>query len=362
MKYVSPFPALLILVISILISCGAATLPPSNDTEEDFDRSPAGAETETDSDGEPYPEIVLPNEGESLTVSRFSEVWGYVVAGSENALRPGLPISDAAYFGAGIDMYGSLTGAPDRGKLGNFAGRVHLVVADNSKPLTHFILIPGSEQRRALIGDILRASKGFDGLQINFENIPPRDGENFLSFLRELRAGLEPGQIFSVALYARTRRIAADVYDYARIAPLVDRVLVMGYDEHWSGSSPGPIASMGWSGRVAVHSLEVIGVEKLVMGIPFYGRAWASQNHSRAYVYSGIERIARENDVAEIGRENGIPTFRYDATITVTVYFEDAYSLSTRMEMYASMGVANVGFWRLGQETPAVWSFLGLAE
>ena len=332
-------------------------MPPSN-----VDANSANSVSEIEPEEEPYPEVALPEEAKQLPVSQFSEVWGYVVAGSENALRSRLPVSDAAYFGAGIDIYGNLTGVPNRRKLGNFPGRVHLVVADNSRPLTHFILIPGSDQRRALVNDILRASSGFDGLQINFENIPPKDGENFLSFLRELREGLAPGQMFSVALYARTRRIAADVYDYAKIAPLVDRILVMGYDEHWSGSAPGPIASMGWSNRVAAHSLSVIGKEKLVMGIPFYGRAWASYNHSRAYVYSGIERIARENGVADIRRENGIPTFRYDAKITVTVYFEDVHSLSARMEMYAAMGVAKVGFWRLGQETPAVWNLINLGN
>jgi spore germination protein YaaH len=167
--------------------------------------------------------------------------------------------------------------------------------------------------------------------------------------------------MFTVAHRARTRKIADDVYDYEKILPFVDRILVMAYDEHWSGSAAGSIASLAWCKRVADYSLKVIGKDKLIMGLPFYGRAWARSNHARAYIYTGIERIIKENNVKTIGRENGIPTFDYDATISVKVYYEDEYSLSARMEMYRNMGVAAIGFWRLGQETQAVWPLMKLA-
>jgi spore germination protein YaaH len=304
---------------------------------------------------------VLPETGEPLPVSEFPEIWGYVVTGQEAALKSSLPISDVAYFGAGLDTYGTLVGVPSRRSLGNFSGRVHLVVADSSRSLTHFVLVPESRQRQALVADILAAAKNFDGLQIDFENVPPRDGDNFLSFLNELRAGLGDGKALSIALYARTRNVG-DVYDYEKIAPIMDRVIVMAYDEHWSGSAPGPISSLEWGRRVAAYSLNVIGRDKLVMGLPFYGRAWASSNHARALIYDTIQKVARENNVTEIERKDGIPTFRYDATISVTVFFEDEYSLAVRMDMYRNMGVAAIGFWRVGQETQLVWNRLKLGS
>jgi spore germination protein YaaH len=98
------------------------------------------------------------------------------------------------------------------------------------------------------------------------------------------------------------------------------------------------------------------------MGLPFYGRAWGSVNPSRAYLFSGIEELIEEKKVAEIRRENGIPTFEYEIPVSVRVYYEDAHSLSGRMEMYRALGVKSVGFWRLGQETQAVWKLLKLAE
>jgi spore germination protein YaaH len=113
---------------------------------------------------------------------------------------------------------------------------------------------------------------------------------------------------------------------------------------------------------VARYGLSVIPPEKLIMGIPFYGRTWGSENTFRAFFHSGIERIKRENQVTTVRREMGIPTFTYEIPVTVTVYYEDEYSLSRRIEMYRTMGVKSIGFWCLGQETPVIWSLLNLTS
>jgi spore germination protein YaaH len=303
----------------------------------------------------------LPSPEDALPISSFPEIWGYLVAGREAAFSPALPLSDIVYFGAEIDTYGTLTDIPDHRNIRNFSGRVHLVAACSSRALTHFVLMEGSAERKALTADLLGAAKNFDGLQIDFEYIPLRDGEAFFSFLEELRTGLN-GKMFTIALPARTRTLTNDVFDYRRISPLVDRILVMAYDEHWSTSAPGPIASLPWCRRVANYALSVIGREKLIMGLPFYGRAWGDTNPSKAYLYSGIETLLNEHHIAEIDRENGIPTFNYEVPVSVKVYYEDDYSLSARMELYRSQGIRAIGFWRLGQETPAVWNILRLEE
>ena len=317
-------------------------------------------EEEPKTDNEiPFIEMYSPDM--EFPVSSFPEVWAYLLSGREQALTADMPISDLVYFGAELDSYGKLTGVPDIKKIPSFSGRKHLVAASNGRALTHFALAEGSREREALIRDLLAAARPFDGLQIDFEYVPQRDGEAFLSFLKELRSGLG-SRIFSIALPARTRTLRDDVYDYAKIKPLVDRILVMAYDEHWSSSESGPIASMDWCRRVAQYSLEIIGEEKLIMGLPFYGRSWGSINPNSAYIYSGIEKIVQEQQIEKIDREEGIPTFKYETPLSVTVYYEDAYSLSTRLNMYKNMGVISVGFWRLGQETPAFWPYIKLGQ
>jgi spore germination protein YaaH len=350
MRKLSRLPMLLFLPVFFCLSCGTSA-PPVVETEEIIEAIEENIEFI----------VEAPMERGALPVSAFGEIWAYVVAEREAALKPGLPITDIGYFGADVDSYGSLTNVPNRRRLPAFSGRVHLVIKCDSRSLTHFVLVPGSAERKALVADLIAATKNFDGLQIDFENIPQRDGSTFLSFLKDLKAGVG-NKMFTIALPARTRKLSTDVYDYEKILPLVDRILVMAYDEHWSTSAPGPIASLPWCKNVADYSVKAVGKEKLIMGIPFYGRAWGSPITSQAYVYTGIERIINENNVTEIRRENGIPTFQYEVPVSVKVYYDDEFSLATRMEMYRSMESAKIGFWRLGQETQAVWDFITIGN
>ncbi|MDR2376348.1 MAG: glycoside hydrolase [Treponema sp.] len=297
---------------------------------------------------------------EELPVSEFEEVWAYILQDREDALKEGLPISDLGYFGAEVDSYGRLIGVPNPRVLPPFGGRVHLVVTCNSYPLTHFVLKYDTTERRELIAALLWETRNFDGLQIDFEYIPGRDREQFFSFLGELRAGLKD-KFFSVALKARTRTLANDVHDYERIGPLVDRILVMAYDEHWATSAPGPIASMDWCRDVASYAHSVIGREKLIMGLPFYGRAWIDPSPAKAYTYPQIETLLHENSIREIHRDGDIPNFEYETPVVVRGYYEDAASLAARLTLYRSMDVRAVGFWRLGQENTAVWDSLRLS-
>jgi len=343
---------LVVIVLSLFLLTQCKSAPPPKETQIEVVTDPVEQEIE----------VFIQRSEHTLPVTSFREIWGYVMVDREADLKKDLPLTDVGYFGAEVDMYGALSKVPNRQNLPEFNGRVHLVVTCGSNALTYFTLMPGSIQRKNLIADLIAATKNYDGLNIDFESIPPRSGEAFLSFLRELRAGLPKDKIFSIALYARTKTLANDVYDYEKIKPIVDKIFIMAYDEHWTRSEPGPIASLRWCRNVAEYSLRVIGDEKLIMGIPFYGRAWEEKNHHRALIYSTTENIIETYKIREIRRENGIPTFDYTASLGVKVYFEDEYSISTRMEMYKSMKVKAIGFWRIGQETPKVWDIIQLEK
>jgi spore germination protein YaaH len=359
------YPYLVLVFAGFLLLCAASAChSPPREIEPSL--YPAVREPEEDEvSEEAFPEDFPPNREElfpsdpDLAVSSFDEVWAYLVEGREGALVRGLPLSDIGYFSADVDSYGKLGNIPSRKKIPPFPARLHLVATCGSYALTHFVLLEGSRERRELVADLIAATKDFDGLQIDFEYVLFRDGDAFRSFLAELRAGLGE-KMLTVAFKARTGTVANDPYDYKKVKPLVDRILIMAYDEHWSTSAPGPVASMEWCRRVARYALSVIGPEKVIMGLPFYGRAWGHINPSRALVYSGVEDLINEYQMENIGREDGIPTFEYEVPVKVKVYYDDERSLSERMEMYRSLGIRSAGFWRLGQETPAIWSRLRL--
>jgi hypothetical protein len=301
----------------------------------------------------------LPEGTEDLPVLNFTEIWAYLRTGREWALKLNYPISDLVYFAGEIDIYGKLVDVPNRRNVSKFPGRVHLSVISNDRARTHFILEPGSALRKTLVADLLEAAKPYDGLNIDFEYIPARDGANFLSFLKELRDGLG-NKMFTIAVPARSKIISNDAFNYEKIEPLVDRVFIMAYDEHWSTSAPGSIASLNWCRSVAEYGLKTLGPEKLVMGLPFYGRAWGNINPANAYSHAQIERIIKENTITEVRREKGIPTFTYETTVKVTAYYEDVYSINLRSGIYRDIGVKSIGFWALGQEDLSVWNFFKL--
>jgi hypothetical protein len=302
--------------------------------------------------------------GDTLPVSEFKEIWTYVLAGNRNseaALIPGLPITDVGYFGATVGMYGNLVDIPNRSRL-NFRGRVHLVATCDGGTRSYFVLRQGSAERRQLIADLIEAAKNYDGLQIDFENVPERSLEDYQSFIRELRSGLPRNKMLTLALAARTRKLTRpDVYDYEALLPYVDRILIMAYDQHWSGSDPGPVAAINWCKNVAEYCYGVIGQEKLIMGLPFYGRAWGDYNPSRALIYNTIDEIIKEHH-ANVRYENGIPVFTYEKNVSIKLYFDNEYSLTTRLQMYKDMNINAVGFWRQGQETAEIWKYLKVSE
>lgn len=291
----------------------------------------------------------------------FSEVWAYLLNGEEEFFDTSYPISDVGYFGAGIDSSGKLVGLPDRGSLPPSSARVHLVVAEiGNYALTHFCLDPDYPLRDELIVDIALAARPFDGVQIDFEAVGKDDRENFVEFLRLLKAVLGD-KVLSVALSARFDE-KHDGLGYERIGKLVDRLVVMAYDEHWSTSAPGPVASLDWCAKIAQYAASKVESGKLVMGLPFYGRAWADKTLSRAYKYSSLASLLAEKGIEEIPRQGDIPFIEYSESVNVKVFFEDSDSIASRLELYRSASVRNVAFWRLGQEDPTIWERLAASH
>lgn len=290
---------------------------------------------------------------------RFKETWGYVLSRYESEFSPDMPVTDLCYFSAEIDQYGEIPFVPDRKKLPEgYRGRVHLVAVCESRSLSHFVLDPKYGITKKIVHALAAAVKNYDGLQIDFELIPARDEKNFKSFLKLLRKSIGKNKMLSVCVPARMNPKQDDVYDYASLGPYVDRVFIMAYDQHWATSRPGPVAGMDWCRSIADHALRELPPEKIIMGMPFYGRTWASPNYSKAWYNSGINRILRENKSPQIRRTDEIPHFSFKAEITVTGYFDDKESLASRCQMLKEKNILNTGFWRIGQEDKEFWAVL----
>lgn len=293
---------------------------------------------------------------------QLRESWGYVMQSRLDEYDNSIPLTDVCFFSAEINCYGELTAIPNRARINTKGARCHLVVTCDSKSLTHFILTPGSKERSNLLKAIVKAGAPYDGVQIDFELVPARDRRNFINFLSDLRYMLGKDKWFTVCVPARFKLLSEDIYPYAEIASYCDRVFVMAYDEHWSGSSAGAVASVDWCRKVMEYAQKSIPPKKLIMGLPFYGRTWASETTAGAWYFSGANRIMTEHKVTEVNYDQDIPTFKYTAQVDVTGYFNDTYSVLQLARQYEKAGIQKMGFWRIGQEDPDFWKWIKISK
>jgi spore germination protein len=292
----------------------------------------------------------------------FQEIWAYLLRGEEAELTGSEPITDLCYFGLNLARNGRLAEKVARPTVvlqNGLKPAMHLVIAElSNQALMHFSLSPQYGVRPLLVEDILRAAQDFDGVQIDFESLSRDDADSFVDFLKELRGNLPAGKRLSVAAPARTEPVA-DAYDYSRLAPLVDRLVIMAYDEHWSTSAPGPVASLPWCARVVDYVKSVVAREKIIMGLPLYGRAWQDKRLARALRFRNVqELVAEKQGSTSYALELGA-YFEYSENVVVKVFYDDERSLLDKLRLYRAREVDAVSFWRIGQGPPGLWGSIG---
>jgi spore germination protein len=295
----------------------------------------------------------------------FRELWGYLMRGEEKDLTGNEPFTDLCSFSASVNSKGRIPGAylpPNVYPLKNMK-RMHLVITELSNgAVTRLCLNPETSAQEYLIDDILRVSERYQGVQIDFEAISQKDATRFWSFLSELKAKIgEPG-ILSVAVPARKRKIHSDAYDYSIISSIADRVIIMAYDQHWKTSRPGPVAAYSWCRDILLYAKTVIPGEKLIMGVPLYGRAWQEKNLNRALQYHHVHEILKSTGKNPHYDSDAGNYFEYEERVTVKVYFEDERSLFARLQLYQSESVNALSFWRIGQGPARLWDLIDVRE
>ena len=244
------------------------------------------------------------------------------------------------------------------------------LLTDNfDKKISHSIL-SSTEKREYVIKQLLAfvAMYDLDGINIDFESVPTEDGENFIQFLRELAPVLrEEGAVLSVDLFVP--KPWTSHYNRNEVGKIADYVVVMGYDEHYSGSTEaGSVASLSWSDLAIKDTLkEGVPKEKLILGIPFYTRIWTETTEngqmtltSKAYgmeeAYKFIEQKGGTFTFDEqTGQNYGQVT---EGNKTYRVWLEDEQSIQKRLDLVKQYDIAGTGAWKRGLETEQIWTIL----
>ncbi|MHB1654635.1 MAG: glycosyl hydrolase family 18 protein [Desulfitobacteriaceae bacterium] len=224
------------------------------------------------------------------------------------------------------------------------------------KPLRSILSSPGLQ--RKFIRNIMKSlPPSTAGVHLDLEAIEAPYRIAYVDLLDSLRASLhEEGRLLTIAVPAKRSEWEAPGYDFARIGQLCDAVTLMTYDEHFSGGSPGPIASLPWMTEALDYAIRLIPREKLLVGIPVYGYDWSNQP-TRMIPLRDIPTLAAETGAKILWSDPDVePYFHYwRGRERHTVWFENELSTKTRLGFVKTYRLRGIAIWRLGYETGRFW-------
>ncbi len=238
----------------------------------------------------------------------------------------------------------------------------------NGKELARHMLAT-ADTRKAFIDDVERLIKeyGYDGVNIDIENIRLEDRNRFSLLIKELYSRLNPqGYKVTVCVPAKTGDNRSNSwsgpFDYNKIGKYSDLVAIMTYDEHGYSSGPGPIASYEWVRSVAGYAVSQMPRQKILLGMPGYGFDWKVGQKSPTYIsYSQAIEIANSRDAKiQWDSKAKVPYFKYweSSGQEHEVWFESSYSLEAKLDIVEEFNIRGIAIWRLGLEDPEVWNML----
>ncbi len=219
--------------------------------------------------------------------------------------------------------------------------------------------------RMALIDNLINEVQtyGIEGINVDFEMLPTDTGRDFSEFIRELSIRCrKEGIVLSIDNYVPIG--GTGYYDRKTQGEVADYVVIMGYDEHYAGSSEaGSVASIGYVETGISMTAEEVPANKIINGIPFYTRIWETEGTEVSS--QAVDMATARGWVAEhsLTPEWDEETCQNYATYTsgskvCECWIEDEESIRTKLNVMKSYNLGGAAFWRLGFEDPEIWNMI----
>lgn len=241
---------------------------------------------------------------------------------------------------------------------------VWALVSDFDTNVDFAALYSSKKARTNMVNTLINDAEkyGFDGINLDFENIKSAYAKDYLQFVRELSIACErKGLVLSTDNYKPEAYNRC--YNLKEQSRFVDYVIVMAYDEHYAGTDAGSVASLPFVKEAVEATVQLVGKEHVIAGIPFYTRIWTTTDGnttSRAVgMQAADDQLNSDGQVALWNDDCG----QYVASYTVgnstrQIWFEEEKSIEAKMQIIQENNVAGVAGWKLGLEKSSVWSVI----
>ncbi|MBO7743507.1 glycoside hydrolase [Paenibacillus sp. MWE-103] len=245
-----------------------------------------------------------------------------------------------------------------------------IVHNQNDKTLTSAFLRNPEGQSRFIASLVKKLSAlGAAGVNLDFEMVDGADKMLYTSFVRDLTEAAHRNKL-TVSIDLPRGDVKWDIYsayDRAKLGEIVDTVVIMAYDQHWRGSEEaGSVAQLPWAEQGIKNYLAYgVPASKLMLGIPFYVRDWTLDADGKLLSSKAITMAALPG---LIKREHAAGVYDSAANQVKYTYEQDGHqhvfwaetpdTVKARVDLVKKYGLAGIAAWRLGYESPDMWTML----
>ncbi|WP_288416772.1 glycosyltransferase [uncultured Novosphingobium sp.] len=192
------------------------------------------------------------------------------------------------------------------------------------------------------------------GLVLDFEALPETAMTDYVAFIRQLRTALPSGSLIAVTVPAEDQ-----AWPLGAITAASDKIILMAYDQHWSGGEAGPIAAQDWFAREVQRAIGLVGRSKLVVALGSYGYDWHGKQADALAIEDAWLASHDSNAPVDFDPASGNSGFAYDEDGEKhTVWMLDAAASWNQMTILKQMGLQDLAMWRLGTEDSGFWKDL----
>ncbi|WP_238357685.1 glycosyl hydrolase family 18 protein [Cohnella zeiphila] len=249
------------------------------------------------------------------------------------------------------------------------------VFSNGFEPSRTHTALANYDTRFKMIQQMLAYAKSFrlQGINLDFENVETADKDNLIQFVRELTPlAHEQNLVVSIDVTPKSNSEMWSLYlDRGRLAPVVDYMMLMAYDEHWAASPvAGSVASLSWT-ESSIKTLlteDNVPKNKLILGMPLYTREWTEKPNAKGGVdvssktmsMTAVQKLIKEKNLTpKLSQDTGQHYVEFkENNATYKIWIEDATSIRERAELVKKYDLAGAGTWRRGFETSDIWGAL----